>query len=59
MYSCGLRIGEATTLEISAVDRGRRLLRIVGKSNDAAGARAPRWLLVGVDSRGYSFSIVD
>ncbi len=33
MYSCGLRIGEVTTLEISAVDRGRRLLRIVGKGN--------------------------
>lgn len=33
MYSCGLRIGEATTLEISAVDRARRLLRIIGKGN--------------------------
>jgi site-specific recombinase XerD len=35
MYSCGLRIGEATILEISAVDRARRLLHIIGKRNAA------------------------
>ena len=33
MYGCGLRISEATTLEISAVDRANHVLRIVGKGN--------------------------
>jgi site-specific recombinase XerD len=34
MYACGLRTGEAATLEIGAVDDGHnRLLRIVGKGN--------------------------
>ena len=33
IYSCGLRIGEATTLEISAVDRARQVLHIIGKGN--------------------------
>ncbi len=33
MYACGLRVGEATTLEISAIDRARRVLRIIGKGD--------------------------
>lgn len=33
MYACGLRITEATTLEISAIDRANQVLRIVGKGN--------------------------
>jgi integrase/recombinase XerD len=33
MYACGLRIGEATKLEISAIDRANKVLRIVGKGN--------------------------
>ena len=33
MYACGLRIGEATTLEISAVDRAGPVLRVVGKGD--------------------------
>jgi len=33
MYACGLRIGEATKLEISAIDRANLVLRIVGKGN--------------------------
>ena len=33
MYACGLRVGEATTLEVTAVDRARRVLRIVGKGD--------------------------
>jgi integrase len=33
MYACGLRISEATTLEISAIDRANRVLRINGKGN--------------------------
>ena len=33
LYGCGLRIGEATTLEVTAIDRPRRVLRIIGKGN--------------------------
>jgi integrase/recombinase XerD len=33
MYACGLRISEATTLEIRAIDRANRVLHIVGKGN--------------------------
>jgi integrase/recombinase XerD len=33
MYACGLRISEAATLEIGAVDGNNRLLRIIGKGN--------------------------
>ena len=33
MYACGLRISEATTLEVTAIDRARRVLRIIGKGN--------------------------
>ena len=33
MYACGLRISEATTLEIGAVDRANQVLRIIGKGN--------------------------
>jgi site-specific recombinase XerC len=32
MYACGLRISEATTLEIGAIDRANQVLRIIGKS---------------------------
>ena len=33
MYACGLRISEASTLEVTAIDRARRVLRIIGKGN--------------------------
>jgi site-specific recombinase XerD len=33
MYGCGLRISEAITLQVTAVDRARRVLRIIGKGN--------------------------
>ena len=33
MYACGLRISEASTLEVSAIDSERKLLRIIGKGN--------------------------
>ncbi len=33
MYACGLRISEALTLEVTAVDRARRVLRVIGKGN--------------------------
>lgn len=33
MYACGLRISEATTLEVGAIDGANRLLRIIGKGD--------------------------
>jgi len=33
MYACGLRISEATRLQISAVDRANQVLRVIGKGN--------------------------
>jgi integrase/recombinase XerD len=33
MYGCGLRISEATTLEVGAVDRANQVLRVVGKGD--------------------------
>ena len=33
MYACGLRISEATTLEIGAIDRANQVLRIIGKGD--------------------------
>jgi len=33
MYACGLRIGEAATLEIGAIDRANLVLRIIGKGD--------------------------
>jgi integrase/recombinase XerD len=32
-YACGLRISEATTLEVGAIDRANQVLRIVGKGD--------------------------
>lgn len=33
MYACGLRISEAATLEVGAIDSANLLLRIIGKGN--------------------------
>jgi integrase/recombinase XerD len=33
MYACGLRISEAATLEISAIDKVNLLVRVIGKGN--------------------------
>jgi len=33
MYACGLRISEAATLEVTAVDGVNGLVRVVGKGN--------------------------
>jgi site-specific recombinase XerD len=33
MYACGLRISEAATLEVTAVDGANGLVRVVGKGN--------------------------
>ena len=45
MYACGLRISEATTLEVGAVDRGNQVLRVVGKGNKERLVPLPRPLL--------------
>jgi integrase len=49
MYACGLRIGEATTLEISAVGRAgleaAPVLRVVGKGNKERLVPLPRPVL--------------
>ena len=33
MYGCGLRLGEAATLEIAAIDKINQLIRVIGKGN--------------------------
>jgi integrase/recombinase XerD len=45
MYACGLRISEATKLEISAIDRANRVLRIIGKGNKERLAPLPQPVL--------------
>jgi integrase/recombinase XerD len=45
MYACGLRISEATTLEIGAVDRPNQVLRIIGKGNKERLAPLPQPVL--------------
>jgi integrase/recombinase XerD len=45
MYACGLRISEATSLEIGAIDRANLVLRIVGKGNKARLAPLPQPIL--------------
>jgi integrase/recombinase XerD len=41
MDACGLRISEAATLEIGAIDRANHVLRIVGKGNKGRLAPLP------------------
>ena len=45
MYACGLRISEATTLEIRAIDRANQVLRIIGKGNKERLAPLPQPVL--------------
>lgn len=45
MYGCGLRIGEAVKLPISAIDSRQRLLRVVGKRNKERVVPLPASLL--------------
>ena len=33
MYACGLRISEAASLEVGAIDSANMLIRIIGKGN--------------------------
>ena len=46
MYGCGLRIGEAVSLEVGAIDSANRLLRIIGKGNKQRLVPLPPSLLV-------------
>ena len=45
MYACGLRISEATTLEVGAIDRANQVLRIVGKGDKERLAPLPQPIL--------------
>jgi site-specific recombinase XerD len=45
MYACGLRIGEAAALPVSAIDSRQMLLRIVGKGNKERAVPLPAALL--------------
>ena len=45
MYGCGLRISEAVTLEIGAIDSANMLLRIIGKGNKQRLVPLPQPLL--------------
>jgi integrase len=45
MYACGLRISEAATLEIGAIDRANHVLRIIGKGNKERLAPLPQPVL--------------
>ena len=45
MYTCGLRISEATTLEIGAIDRANQVLHIIGKGNKERLAPLPQPVL--------------
>jgi integrase/recombinase XerD len=45
MYGCGLRIGEATTLEVGAIDGANLQMRIIGKGNKQRVVPLPQPLL--------------
>ena len=45
MYACGLRIGEAATVEIASVDRASLLLRIIGKGDKERRVPLPQPML--------------
>lgn len=45
MYACGLRISEAATLEIGAIDRANLRLRIIGKGDRERFAPLPQPVL--------------
>ncbi len=45
MYACGLRIMEAATLDVGAIDRARMVLRIIGKGNKERLVPLPRPML--------------
>jgi len=42
IYACGLRIGEAAALAVTAIDKASGLLRVVGKGNKERVVPVPR-----------------
>jgi integrase/recombinase XerD len=46
MYACGLRISEAATLEVTAIDGKNGLIRVVGKGNKERSVPLPAPVLV-------------
>ena len=46
MYACGLRIGEAVTLQVTAIDKTNMVLRVFGKGNTERHVTLPQPLLV-------------
>jgi site-specific recombinase XerD len=45
MYACGLRISEAATLEVTAIDGPNGLLRVIGKGNKERQVPLPQPIL--------------
>jgi hypothetical protein len=45
LYGCGLRISEAAALEVTAIDKANRLVRIIGKGNKERQVPIPRPVL--------------
>jgi integrase len=45
MYACGLRISEAATLEVGAIDRANPRLRVIGKGDRERLVPLPRPVL--------------
>jgi len=45
MYACGLRISEATRLEVGAIDRANQVLHVIGKGDKERLVPLPRPLL--------------
>ena len=48
MYACGLRVGEAATVEITSVDNASLLLRIIGKGDKERRVPLPQPILDGL-----------
>ena len=50
MYACGLRISEAASLEVGAIDSANMLLRIIGKGNKERRVPLPQPVLADLRS---------
>lgn len=48
MYACGLRIGEAATLEVSCIKSADRVMRVIGKGNKERCVPLPQPVLQGL-----------
>lgn len=54
MYTCGLRISEAASLPITAIDRAQMVLRIIGKGNKERLVPLPKPVLADLETLWYS-----